>query len=53
MLLTSPSLKITFLFAFFAPPTFRVPFTFASSPLSESVEQAKDRVDSFVGEKET
>ena len=29
-----------FLFVFFAPPTFRVPFTFASSPLSESLEQA-------------
>ena len=53
MLLTSTSLKITFLFLFFTPPTFRVPFTFASSPLSESVEQAKDRVDSVVVEKET
>ena len=27
-------------FLFFALPTFRVPFTFASSPLSESLEQA-------------
>ena len=30
----------SFLFLFFAPPTFRVPFTFASSPLSEILEQA-------------
>ena len=30
-----------FLFPFFAPPTFRVPFTLASSPLSESPEQAR------------
>ena len=36
-----------FLFSFFpAPPTFRKPFTFASSSLSESLEQAK-------GEKES
>ena len=27
-------------FSFFPPPTFRVPFTLASSPLSESLEQA-------------
>ena len=32
------SLSLRFLF--FAPPTFRVPFTFASSPLSESLAQA-------------
>ena len=32
------SLSLRFLF--FAPPTFHVPFTFASSPLSESLEQA-------------
>ena len=30
-----------FLFLFFASPTFRVPFTFASSPLPESLEQAR------------
>ena len=34
-------LSFTFYFLFFpASPTFRVPFTFASSPLSESLEQA-------------
>ena len=27
-------------FSFFPPTTFRVPFTFASSPLSESLEKA-------------
>ena len=32
------SLSLRFLF--FAPPTFHVPFTFASSPLSESLAQA-------------
>ena len=32
----------SFLFPFFpTPPTFRVPFTFVSSPLSERLEQAK------------
>ena len=30
----------SFLFLFSAPPTFRLPFTFASSPLSEILEQA-------------
>ena len=30
-------------FLFPAPPTFRVPFTFASSPLSESLEKAREK----------
>ena len=33
-------LQSSFPFPLFAPPTFRVPFTFASSSLSESLEQA-------------
>ena len=36
-----------FLFPFFpAPPTFRMPFTFVSSPLSERLEQAKGEEES-------
>ena len=36
-----------FLFPFFpAPPTFRMPFTFASSSLSERLEQAKGEEES-------
>ena len=36
-----------FLFPFFpAPPTFRMPFTFASSSLSESLEQSKGEEES-------
>ena len=34
-------------FSFFPPPTFRVPFTFASSPLSESLEQANINSERF------
>ena len=38
-----------FLFPFFpAPPTFRMPFTFASSSLSERLEQAKGEEESKV-----
>ena len=39
---TGESLRGGTFFLFRAPQTFRVPFSFSSSPLSESLEQARD-----------
>ena len=41
------SLSLPSFFLFSAPPTFRVPFSFASSPLSESLEQGNTHSDLF------